>query len=213
MASSNQLRFFKTRLNCTSNGTRARSLLRFLFSLSSVFFFLFFFSLYSSPYCEVIKRGRVSLISTILFPSLSLSVSLIFTMFHVYVRISRSFSPMEMEINRRFIRNDTYENTTTVNISLSIIPYLERSGTEGGIGRYSMIRISPRSKPKRSFRRKPRSFGETSDRPNSSLFPSSSLAGTLFKNVGSWFIVSSKVRFIYFFFPFLCRYLHSCNFI
>lgn len=134
-------------------------------------------------------------------------------MFHVYVRISRSFSPMEMEINRRFIRNDTYENTTTVNISLSIIPYLERSGTEGGIGRYSMIRISPRSKPKRSFRRKPRSFGETSDRPNSSLFPSSSLAGTLFKNVGSWFIVSSKVRFIYFFFPFLCRYLHSCNFI
>ena len=134
-------------------------------------------------------------------------------MFHVYVRISRSFSPMEMEINRRFIRNDTYENTTTVNISLSIIPYLERSGTEGGIGRYSMIRISPRSKPKRSFRRKPRSFGETSDRPNSPLFPFSSLAGALFKNVGSWFIVSSKVRFIYFFFPFLCRYLHSCNFI
>lgn len=62
-----------------------------------------------------------------------------------------------------------------------------------------MIRISPRSKPKRSFRRKPRSFDETSDRPP--LFPSCRV------REGSQFIVLSNRSSIYFFPISLERYL------
>lgn len=55
------------RAYCTSNGSRARSLFPppFHFSFS---FLLFFFSLSLPLTSEVIKRGGVSLISTILFP-------------------------------------------------------------------------------------------------------------------------------------------------
>lgn len=83
IASSNQLRFFKTRVLYLERISSTFAL------PSSVSFFLFFpsffFSLSLPLTSEVIKRGGVSLISTILFPPpppslLSLSF---FTMFHV----------------------------------------------------------------------------------------------------------------------------------